>query len=64
MHKRLEFAGIKTHVAHTGTGAINKIEEQPPDLILLEITLSDIDALEVVRLFEMIPRTVLSLSLR
>jgi len=48
LHKQLEFAGFKTHVAHTGTGAINKIEEQPRDLVLLEVSLSDIDALEVV----------------
>ena len=48
LHKRLEFAGFKTQIAHTGTGAINKIEEQPPDLVLLEVSLSDIDALEVV----------------
>lgn len=48
LRKQLEFAGFKTQVAHTGTGAINKIEEQPPDLVLLEISLSDIDALEVV----------------
>ena len=41
-------SGFKTHVAHTGTGAINKVEEQPPDLVLLEVSLSDIDALEVV----------------
>jgi DNA-binding response OmpR family regulator len=46
--KQLEFAGFKTQVAHTGTGAINKIEENPPDVVLLEVSLSDIDALEVV----------------
>ena len=48
LRKQLEFAGFKTQVAHTGTGAINKIEEHPPDLVLLEVSLSDIDALEVV----------------
>ena len=48
MRKQLEFAGFKTQVAHTGTGAINKIEEHPPDIVLLEVNLSDIDALEVV----------------
>ncbi len=48
LRKQLEFAGFKTQVAHTGTGAINKIEEHPPDIVLLEVSLSDIDALEVV----------------
>ena len=48
LRKQLEFAGFKTEVAHTGTGAINRIKEHPPDLVLLEVSLSDIDALEVV----------------
>ena len=48
LRKQLEFAGFKTKVAHTGTGAINKIEEQPPDVVLLEVSLSDMDGLEVV----------------
>jgi DNA-binding response OmpR family regulator len=48
LRKQLEFAGFKTQIAHTGTGAINKIEEHPPDIVLLEVNLSDIDALEVV----------------
>jgi CheY-like chemotaxis protein len=48
LRKQLEFAGFKTQVAHTGTGAINKIEEQPPDIVLLEVSLSDMDGLEVV----------------
>ena len=48
LRKQLEFAGFKTQVAHTGTGAINKIEEHSPDIVLLEVSLSDIDALEVV----------------
>ena len=48
VRKQLEFAGFKTQVAHTGTGTINKIEEHSPDIVLLEVSLSDIDALEVV----------------
>jgi CheY-like chemotaxis protein len=48
LRRQLEFAGFKTRVAHTGTGAINKIEEQPPDVVLLEVSLSDMDGLEVV----------------
>ena len=48
LRKQLEFTGFKIQVAHTGTGAINKIQEHPPDVVLLEVSLSDIDALEVV----------------
>jgi len=48
LRRQLEFAGFKTQVAYTGTGAINKIQEQPPDVVLLAVSLSDIDALEVV----------------
>ena len=48
LRKQLEFAGFNIQVAQTGTGAINKIEEHPPDIVLLEVSLSDIDALEVV----------------
>lgn len=48
LREQLEFAGFKTQVAHTGTGAINKIEEQSPDVVLLEVSLSDMDGLEVV----------------
>src|SRR4029453_5670695 len=33
LRKQLEFAGFKTQVAHTGTGAIMKIEERPPNLV-------------------------------
>jgi two-component system response regulator MprA len=48
LRKQLDFAGFNTQVAHTGTGAINKIAEHLPDLVLLEISLSDGDALDVV----------------
>ena len=48
LSNQLEYAGFKTQVAHTGTGAINKIKERLPDLVILEVSLSDIDALEVV----------------
>ena len=48
LRKQLEFAGFKTQVAHTGTGAISQIAEHPPNVVLLEVSLSDIDALEVV----------------
>jgi DNA-binding response OmpR family regulator len=48
LRKQLEYAGFKTQVAYTGTGAINKINEHLPDVVLLEVSLPDGDALEVV----------------
>jgi DNA-binding response OmpR family regulator len=48
LRKQLDFAGFNTQVAHTGTGAINKIAEYLPDLVLLEVNLSDGDPLEVI----------------
>ena len=48
LRKQLEFALFNVEVAYTGTGAINKIKNHPPDVVLLELSLSDIDALEVV----------------
>jgi DNA-binding response OmpR family regulator len=48
LRRQLEYAGFKAEVAHTGTGAINKIKDHLPDVVLLELGLSDIDALEVV----------------
>jgi CheY-like chemotaxis protein len=46
--KQLAFAGFKTEFATTGAGAIQKVEEHPPDIVLLEASLSDVDSLEVV----------------
>lgn len=46
--KQLEGAGFKTWVAHTGTGAINKIKEHLPEIVILEVSLPDVDALEIV----------------
>ena len=48
LRKQLAFAGFKTQIARTGTGAINKIEEGRPDVVVLEVSLSDMDGLEVV----------------
>ena len=48
LRKQLEFAGFKIEVVHTGTGAINKIKEHLPDLVLLEADLPDLDSMEVV----------------
>jgi DNA-binding response OmpR family regulator len=48
LQKQLGFAGFKTEIAITGEGAIKILEEHPPDVVLLEASLSDIDSLEVV----------------
>jgi CheY-like chemotaxis protein len=38
--KQLAFAGFKTEFATTGAGAIQKVEEHTPDIVLLEASLS------------------------
>jgi DNA-binding response OmpR family regulator len=48
LQRQLGFAGFKTEIAITGEGAIQILEEHPPDVVLLEASLSDIDSLEVV----------------
>ena len=48
LRKQLGFAGFKTKIATTGAGAIKIIEEHPPDIVLLEASLSDVDSVEVV----------------
>jgi DNA-binding response OmpR family regulator len=48
LRKQLGFAGFKTEIATTGAGAIKIIEEHPPDIVLLEASLSDVDSVEVV----------------
>ena len=48
MQKQLAFAGFKTEIGTTGAGAIKIVEEHPPDIVLIEASLSDIDSVEVV----------------
>ena len=48
LQKQLAFAGFKTEIATTGEGAVKILEEHPPDIVLLEASLSDIDSGEVV----------------
>jgi CheY-like chemotaxis protein len=52
--KQLAFAGLNTAIATTGAGAIKIVEEHPPDIVLIEASLSDIDSVKVVALFEAI----------
>lgn len=46
--KQIMFAGLKPLVAVTGTGGLRKVEECQPDLILLEMELTDMDGLDFV----------------
>jgi DNA-binding response OmpR family regulator len=47
--KHVAIAGFNPIVAKTGAGAILKIEERVPDLILLDTGLSDMDGVGVIR---------------
>jgi PleD family two-component response regulator len=44
LQKQLAFAGFKTEIAMTGAGTIKIVEERPPDIVLIEASLSDIDS--------------------
>ena len=45
----LEMKGIRVMTASTGKEALAKVEEQMPDLVLMDIQLPDIDGFEVIR---------------
>lgn len=48
--KLLQLRGHIVSIAHTGFDAIDKAQEQKPDLMVLDIGLPDIDGYEVVRI--------------
>jgi DNA-binding response OmpR family regulator len=50
--KQLMFAGLKPLVAVTGEGGLRKAQEFHPDLILLELDLTDMNGLEFVVLLK------------
>ena len=48
-HKTLVYPGLCFLLARTGAGAIKVIKEHAPDVVLLEIDLSDMEGIGVVR---------------
>ena len=50
--KQIMFAGLRPVVAVTGEGGLRKATEYHPDLILLELDLTDMDGLEFVSLLK------------
>jgi DNA-binding response OmpR family regulator len=54
--KQVMFAGLTPIVAVTGEGGLRKAIEYHPDLILLELDLTDMDGLELVYLLKDKPR--------
>ena len=50
--KQIMFAGLTPIVAVTGEGGLRKAIEYHPDLILLELDLTDMDGLELVSLLK------------
>jgi DNA-binding response OmpR family regulator len=65
--KQVLFAGLRPVAAVTGEGGLRKAEQYHPDLILLELDLTDMDGLEFVSLlkqraqFEKIPIVAMSI---
>jgi DNA-binding response OmpR family regulator len=47
--KPLRMAGFQTLYSMTGSGAIKSIKENAPDLVVLEVDLSDMDGIDVVK---------------
>jgi DNA-binding response OmpR family regulator len=54
--KQVLFAGLRPVVAVTGEGGLRKALEHRPDLILLELDLTDMDGLEFVSLLKEKPQ--------
>lgn len=54
--KQVMFAGLRPQVAVTGEGGLRKAQEFRPDLILLELDLTDMNGLEFVALLKEKPQ--------
>jgi DNA-binding response OmpR family regulator len=54
--KQMMFAGLQPLVAVTGEGGLRKAQEFYPDMILLELDLTDMDGLEFVALMKEKPK--------
>ena len=52
----LQFKGYRTSVARTGREAIELAREHPPDLVLLDVMMPEVDGLGVCRVFRQDPR--------
>ncbi|MDQ3521107.1 MAG: response regulator [Gemmatimonadota bacterium] len=52
----LEDSGYRVRAATTGSQAIQSVREAPPDLVLLDLGLPDMDGLEVVHAIKRDPR--------
>ena len=50
LESTLRFAGFDVDVAPTGRACLDAVVERPPDLILLDVVLPDLDGFELVRL--------------
>ena len=46
--RQLDYIGLKATFATTGEGALQKVAEHAPALVLLEVSLSDMDGLQIV----------------
>lgn len=53
--KQVMFAGLNPVVAVTGEGGLKKLAEHRPDLILVELDLSDMDGLEFISALRLRP---------
>ena len=53
--KQVMFAGLNPIVAVTGEGGLKKLAEHRPDLILVELDLSDMDGLEFISALRLRP---------
>lgn len=49
LQEMIESLGHKTKIAHDGPEAIEQIQTEPPDLVLLDVILPEMDGLEVLR---------------